>query len=172
MKIRELLQREFSLENTLKTRDFIGEDPLLFHELMDIYLKGDKTMAPRAAWVLSHVHDQYPHLTDLYVPEIIELLSKPAGHDAIKRNGLRILMEKRIPEEYLGICADFCFNFLNGREEPVAVKVNAMSILKGIVLRVPELKDELVFSIEEQYPFQTAGFKNRAQKVLKAINNL
>lgn len=47
-----------------------------------------------------------------------------------------------------------------------------MTLALNIVEKIPELKDELRFIIEEQMPFGTAGFKNRGAKTIAALEKL
>jgi hypothetical protein len=73
-----------------------------------------------------------------------------------------------IPPALQGIAAEACFENLSS-EEPVAVKVFAMTVIANLCKDYPELKSELVPLIEDQLPFATAGFRSRARKVLRQI---
>jgi hypothetical protein len=92
--------------------------------------------------------------------------------DAVKRCIIGILQDADIPEVEEGILADRCFQFLNSAKETIAVKVFSMTVLFRIVKKYPELKMELKESIQSQLPFGSAGFKNRGQKVLKALEKI
>jgi len=107
-----------------------------------------------------------------YLPEMVANLKKPDLHAAAKRNTVRFFQEIEIPEALWGEVADVCFKFLENGEEAVAVRVFSMTVLLGIVKKVPELKDELKFLIEDQLPYGTAGFKHRGKKTLKALDKI
>lgn len=172
MNLKEELLKKHSKEHTKTIAVHIGNRKDKMSELMSSYISEDQELARKAAWVLNHVHDLFPIQSDPFQSLIIKTLNKSAKQDAVKRAGLRTLADKYITEENLGETAELCFNILNGPEEAVAVKVHAMEILKNIVKRVPELRDELMFSLEEQYPYQTSGFKNRALKIMAFLNTL
>ena len=44
-----------------------------------------------------------------------------------------------------------------------------MTVLGNLVKKYPEIKNELKYVIEEQFADQTAGFRSRGKKILKAI---
>ena len=64
---------------------------------------------------------------------------------------------------------DICFNFLLSQDEPVAIRVFAMTVLGNIAQKWPELKNELRMAIEENMEFGSAGFKSRGKKELKRL---
>ncbi|QNL20519.1 hypothetical protein HZR84_00650 [Hyphobacterium sp. CCMP332] len=172
MNLKEELQKEYSSVNSIRLAAYIKDHKNKTAELMALYSGKDQELAKRASWVLQHLHNLAPEQCDPFQNLIINTLKKASIHDAVKRSGLRTLADQSIDEENLGEVAEICFNFLNSMHEAVAVKVHAMEILKNIVKRIPELKEELLFSIEEQLPFQSSGFKNRASKILNFLNNL
>ena len=47
-----------------------------------------------------------------------------------------------------------------------------MTVLSNIACQFPELKDELIMTIEEHMPFGSAGFVSRGRKVLNRLNKL
>ncbi len=172
MNIKEELLKEHSKHKTQEIADYIGLDSNKMAELMSLYSDSNQEIARRAAWVMSHVHDTFPTQTDSYQSLIIKTLKSHEVHDAVKRAGLRSLADKTIAEEYLGEAAEICFELLKSKEEAIAVKVHAMEILKNIVIGVPELREELLFSLEEQFPYQTSGFKSRASKIIAFLQKM
>lgn len=55
-------------------------------------------------------------------------------------------------------------------DEPIAVKVFAMTVLSTICKYEPELKNELILVLEDQLENTSSGFKSKAIKVLNGIN--
>lgn len=170
MNLKQELQREYSSVNSKRLAAYIRAHENKTSELMALYSGNDQELAKRASWVLQHLHNLAPERCDSFQNQIIKTLKKAPIHDSVKRSGLRTLADQSIEEDNLGEVAEMCFDFLNSMHEAVAVKVHAMEILKNIVKRIPELKEELLFSIEEQVPFQSSGFKNRAKKILHFLN--
>jgi hypothetical protein len=165
------LQKDHSKEITDKIVEYVSGDDERLAELMDIFFNSSWEIVQRAAWAVGKLGEK----TDLLIPYLkpmINNLKKPKLHDAIKRNTVRTWQFMTIPDDYLGEVAELCFDFLASKDEAIAIKVFSMVVLEGIVMRVPELKTELQFLIEEQLPYGSAGFKNRGQKVLRNIKDL
>ena len=174
MDLRAALLSEHSKKHTLKLASVIVDDPALFPPLMSFFLNeegGGYLLPQRAAAVVNEVVEQRPEWLQPHYEKIILNLRNEV-HDAVRRNTVRLLQFHDIPEALLGETADICFELLSSAKEPVAVKVFSMTVLLNIVRRVPELKPELEFSIEEQMPYGTAGFISRGRKVLRALKSI
>ncbi len=172
MDLRKQLLTTHSKENTTLIVNYIDGDRERFDKLMKLFLYDEYRVIQRAAWVVGDVARLHPEIVMPYIPEMVENLKKPDVHIAAKRNTLRFLSETEIPEEQWGELAELCFDYLTSIEEPVAIKVFSMTVLLSIVKKVPELKDELYYAIEDQLPYGTAGFKSRGKKTLKALEKI
>lgn len=172
MDIRKQLLTTHSKENTTLIVNYIGSDPERCDELMKLFLYGHYRVIQRAAWVVGDLARARPELVMPYLPEMVENLKRPDIHVAARRNTVRFWQEIELPEDLWGEVAELCFDFLQSAEETVAVKVFSMTVLLNIVKKVPELKDELKYMVEDQLPYGTAGFKNRGAKVLKALEKI
>lgn len=171
MNLEEQILSAHSKANTNLIVDYVGNDPEKFDALMALFFRGSYRLTQRAAWAVSgcvHHHPQliYPHLL-----QFIDKLHHRDIHNSVKRNSLKVLEEIEIPSDYQGKLISLCFNFLEDRKEPVAVKVFAMSILFKLTRNEPDLQRELRILIEDQLPYASAGFKSRGTKVLKAIRS-
>lgn len=168
MNIKDELISVHSKENALKIARYIGQDAHKFTTLMDLFLNGEYRIVQRAAWVVSKCTDQYPELLPPFLEEMILNLQKDVSV-AVKRNTMRALQNVEVPEELMGPLAEVCFAYLESSEEPVAVKVFAMTNLFNITKKEPDLKNELRIILETQLPYGSAGFKSRAKKILKEL---
>lgn len=168
MDLEQEILKEQSKSQAIKIAHYIGNKQERFDALMNIFFSGPYLPTQRAAWILSHCVDDHPHLLYPYVPALIDNLQNDPPV-AVKRNTVRVLQHMEIPEEKMGILAEQCFNFLNSAKEAIAVKVFSMTILGNIAKKFPELKQELILTIENQMPFGSAGFRNRGMKVLKEL---
>ena len=172
MNIRTELLKEHSKAQAKKISEFIGNDPSRFAELIDLFLNDENLLAQRAAWVLSHCTDVFPHLIRPHLNDLVENLKKPNLHDAIPRNTLRAMTEQQIPEPLQGHLLNICFDYLLSTKHPVAIKIHAMQIVFNISKNEPDLLNELKMVIEERLPYGTAGFKSKGNKIIKAINDI
>lgn len=169
MNIKDEILREHSKQQVTKIADYIGNDPEKFDELMHLFFDREYRTCQRAAWVVSHCTDRYPGLAEPYIGPMLMNLKKEV-HVAVVRNSLRILQIMDIPGELLGEAADIGFKLLESKDQPVAVKVFAMTVLANICKKVPELKNELSILIEDQMPYASAGFRSRGSKILKQMS--
>ena len=171
MDLRTALLQEYSKAQVLKIATYIGPDTQRFAQLMDLFLYADYRVAQRASWVVSHCVAAHPGLIQPYLSVLAQQLNKPVS-DTVKRNILRMLQDIPLPEALWGEVADSCFGFLMDAKAAIAIRVFSMTVLLHIVQQVPDLKHELKLVLEEQLPYGSAGFVNRAQKVLKALEKL
>ena len=164
---KEILKADFKDQAELAALQ-IGNDEYKFGLLMELFFSNDYRTCQRASWVLAHCIDNYPHLIEPYLNKMVNNLYKEIG-DATKRNTVRALQFVNIPENLWGETIEICFRFLHSGIEPVAVKVFSMSVLCNLSAHVPEIKEELQISIEDQLPLSSSGFKSRGKKILQKL---
>ncbi|HET6992721.1 MAG TPA: hypothetical protein VFJ43_15410 [Bacteroidia bacterium] len=169
MHLRKTILKEHSKSNTMKIVDWVGKDKKRFSELVNLFLHDEYRVVQRAAWPLSYIAIEHPELAKPYLGKFIRLLSQPDLHPAVQRNILRLLQFIDVPGKYLGALTSSCFNLLIRSDSPVAIKVFAMSVLKNVTLKEPELKRELKLVVEEMMKEGSAGIKARGRKVLKEL---
>ena len=152
-----------------KIADYVGDNTSRFKALLDIYLSGPYLITQRAAYPLGICTERHPSLISPHLSKILRFVKVPGVHDAVKRNTMRMLQFIEIPGRYHGRIVSLCFEYLQSKKEPVAVKVFSMSVLSRIIQDKPELQKELRIILEDQMPFASAAFLSRARKVLLRI---
>lgn len=162
------LLKEHSKAQAEYISNYIGKDRTKFNELITLFTGSVYRISQRAALTLSKCVDNNPELLTPHLEILIQNLQGTV-HVAVKRNTLRVLQDIELPESLWGLTADICFKTLESRDEPIAVKVFAMTVLNNIAQKVPDLKNELRLIIEDQLPYGSAGFKSRAKKVLRTL---
>jgi hypothetical protein len=167
MNLKESLPEYHSQVETQRILHWIDGSSQRFVELMDIFFEGNTRKNQYAAGIMIHCIDRWGFLITPYIERLILNLQNESLHDAIKRNTVRVLQDVEIPEDLHGVLAEICFNYLKNPAEAVAIKVFSMTIIDNLTPFYPELKEELHFILEEQFPFQSAGFRSRAGKILK-----
>jgi len=172
MDLRKQLLKEHSKENTVLIVSYIEDHPKKVEDLMNIFLNESYRLIQRSAWVVGDLGRSKPEWIKPYIPRMIQNLKKTDIHVAAKRNTMRYLEEIELEEEVWGDLLDIAMKFLSKNDESVAVKVFSMTVAYNIIKHIPELKDELRIVIEDQLPYGTAGFKNRGQKIISALNKL
>ena len=172
MKLREEILKEHSKAQCTKIVRWVGSSQLRFDELFHLFLYDEYRVVQRAAWPVSYCVDAYPVLINKHWKTLMQHLKKPGLHDAVKRNSIRFMQQIDLPEKYHGAIMDLCFAYMESAKESLAVKVFSMSVLANLAKHYPEIKAELKLIIEDQLPHQSAGFKSRAKKVLKQLEQL
>jgi hypothetical protein len=147
----------------------VGKSPERFAELVNVFLNGPYRVTQRAVWPLSYCIEKNPSLLSPHLKKILTILQNQDVHDSVKRNIFRMLQFSVIPKAHQGTVVDLGFNYLSNANEPIAVRVFAMTVLANIAHTVPELKNELIPIIEDQLPFGSAGFVSRGNKILKQL---
>ncbi len=169
MDIKEQIQNERSRGNSDYIAAYIGNNDMLFYELMQLVFNGPDILPLWASWIACIVTDKYPGLLEPYVPEIIDNF-KNFRHKGIIRNLLRQLAQIHIPHEQQGILFDTCYNWLYSKNEPIAVKVHSMQVLYNISQSEPDLKNELYLVLDDFTDDISAGIRNRAMHLRKKLS--
>ncbi|MEZ5017303.1 MAG: hypothetical protein R2800_09650 [Flavipsychrobacter sp.] len=168
MNIREQILTEHSKENAEAIADWIGTDKSRLKKLIDIFLYDEYRVVQWAAFVISRVADKHHDLLTPHLDSMVARMKEPNLHVAVKRNVLRILQDRQIPEHLHGDIMNLCFDSLANVQEPIAVRVFSMTVLDNLSKQYPEIKQELHAIIEEELQRgASAGFTSRAKKILK-----
>lgn len=150
--------------------DKARENEQVLKALWNIALSNDEPVNWRAAWMIKNIHEKDRKLVEPMISDMIRALPQ-LEKEGVKREFLRIIMEYPLPddEERLGILLDSCFNWLANQAEPIAVKIHCMTILFEISKVIPEIKAELITTIEVAMQEGSAGIINRGSKTIKAL---
>lgn len=166
--IKDLLSKSQSKTIRDEIVNKVYSDPKLISELMGCFFSDNLRLNQYAAWPVGIIGVQKPQLILPYLGDMVNGLDLPV-HDAFIRNTLRVLQFIDLPEDIEGVVYDKSFSYLNDPDRPIAIRVFAMSVLTNIAVKYPDLKDELIKTIELYYPFGSAGFKSRARREIKRL---
>lgn len=169
MNIKEQLLVEISRKNTDFIAHYIGNNPNLFKEVLDLIFSGKPPLPLRAAWVVTAVTDKHPELLKPYLKKIISNLKK-FEHPGTRRNLLRYISYNEIPKNMEGILYDTCYQYVLSKDEPPAVKVYSMQIMYNIALKEPELLREVKLIVEGYLDHDSAAIKSRSRHLTALLN--
>lgn len=147
------------------------ENPAIFSKLIEYSFSQDKKLAFRASWTLTKVCDKFPDLIYPYMPEIIESLDK-IDNESAQRSFLRIISLSeldKVSDKHHGILAEHCFSALKSGFSAIAIKAYSMEILYNLVLKYPELHNELAATITLLIEDLSGGVKARGRMILKKL---
>jgi hypothetical protein len=124
----------------------------------------------RAAWVVDVVTEQKPEWLEGKIDRIAEAL-ECFHHDGLKRHALHILARSPLPSPDLsGRLVSLCFDWLLAQEEAVSTKIYSMEIIARYVEQEPDLRQELIDSIQWRMEEERAGFRSYAKKLLARLS--
>ena len=169
MNLEETILKEHSKKQCNTIVKWVGNDSKKFNELFDLFLNGEYRITQRAAWPLSYCAIAHPGFMKNNFGKLLNNLKKPALHDSIKRNSIRLLQAIEIPEKYEGRVMEICFKYLESPKEAVAIKAFSLTVLSRLAKKYPEIIPEIKLLIEEQLPHQSAAFKSRVKAFMKAF---
>lgn len=168
MDIKKELLKGHSKAITHRIIRYVGTDKARFKALVDVFLEGPHRITQRAAWPLSYCVRNHPPLLEKHYKSILGMLDKDGIHDGVKRNIVRLLQFVDIPTRYQGQVIEQCFRLMEP-QEPIAVRVFAMTVIANLSKQHPDLKTELKLVIEDQLPFGTPAYLSRSKKILKQL---
>lgn len=167
--MKKLLSSRTSKVNSLQVVTYIGDSFERYKELIELIVLNETPLAEKAAWAMTHCHDKRVGFFEEFYPEMTKILADESYSDSVKRNIVRVLQFKKIPEEYQASIIDSCFSLLVNKKSAVAVKAFSLGVLENMVKLYPELKNELIACIEDLLPNASSGLKNRGQHILKRL---
>ena len=166
MNIREALRAEHSKRQTMAIVDHVGSDPKKFAELMSIFFEGEYRLTQRAAWPMNYCAERQPQLIYPYLPRLVAQLERDDVHDAVKRNALRLMQFVDMPSRLKAKTYSICVDLIADPQQPVAVKVFAISVAAKIARSSPDLLKELRLVVKEILPHSSIALHKRAREVM------
>lgn len=166
--IKELLEAEHSKVQTMRVVNYIGHDRDKFEALMQLFFSDDWCLNQRSSWPIPFIVEKSPELIYPYLEKLLNNLENPS-HNAVVRNTIKLFQDIDIPDKFQGHVVNVCTDLLTDPKEPVANRVFSMTVIYNISKKWPDLQNELRILIESQMENESAGFKSRGRKILKAI---
>ena len=147
------------------------DNPQVFLRLIEYSFSEDKKLAFRSSWTLTKVCDRYPEMIYPHLNEMVESLPK-ITNESVQRSFMRIVSLSnfnKIGVKYHGILADFCFKSLRSGFCAIAIKAYAMEILFKLTTIYPELRNELLATINMLQDEGSAGVAARGRQIMKKL---
>jgi len=148
----------------------ICQSPEIFKNVLDLALEDNGVFAMRAARALNLAAVKRPELVRPYLNDIAKKLPtfKTGG---VKRCLLKTISERSFDysDDTMGLLVNTCFDWVNDPSEEVAIKVYALEVLYRISQFYPDIKPELIASIENLMPEASSGIRVRGKMYLKKL---
>jgi len=166
----ENLLFDSSKETVIRAAKLVGESPDRFKTVLDFALLDKPQFAMRATRVIDLVAEKNPDLLMPFISDIVRNISeyKTIG---LKRGIARIFSEQNYnyDEDTAGRLVHTCFEWLNDPAEAIALKIYSMTILYKISNTYPDIKPELISSIENEIPKNSPAIRGRGRRILKRL---
>lgn len=169
MDLEKALLYDHSQNNARRIQKFIGDNPNLYAEVVNLYLENKGLLAQHAIWVLSLCTEAYPHLVIPHLSKLVHRLENKGIDAASKRNTIRLLQFITIPVKFQGRVIDICYRYLLDPKEQISIRVFSMTVLTNLCQAIPALKPELLLVLEDQLPHASPGIVSRAKKSLRIL---
>jgi hypothetical protein len=146
------------------------DEPRRTEQLTALILADEYPYSERASRVLGICSEHFPELFDRQQHMIIPRLQEMKSEGVI-RNILKIVADcpVTLSKKNKGILLNLCFDWLNDLSKPVSIRVHSMQFLYSISVHEKDIRDELISILEERYADGSAGFRSRADKILKKL---
>ncbi|MCB9251083.1 MAG: hypothetical protein H6605_01325 [Flavobacteriales bacterium] len=143
----------------------------LFDKLTDLVIQHKKFKNIGPSWALGFAGVKRPIW---FLERLDELIDSTDSNtpDCVFRAISRVLRDIEIPEKYIGTATYICFQWVSDPEQSIAVKAFCLHTLSHILLKEPEIANELRVITESLMPNASSGLLNTCQKVLRRIEKL
>jgi hypothetical protein len=148
----------------------IENDRRKFESMLAVALLDKYPVSMRAARVLQLCAVKYPSLPEPFLNKMTSLLSG-IKVDGVRRSMLKILISSPVlpDEEELGHLVDDCFDWMQDKRQPVAVRAYAIDLLVKIIEQYPDLRLELITSLLAIQGNETPGMKAKCKQVIQTF---
>lgn len=164
-KILKLLDQSISKYNAMLIAKIVSVDSVKYDKLINIVFDNQEPISRRAVYAIDHANDINPELIHKYLDRATNfVLTKP--NYSLMRHLLKIISQNNISVNKQGEILQLCTYCIFSDKVPYAVKVHSLQIFYNISEEEPDLKPELIQIIDSTIELNSAGYKNRAAKLL------
>jgi hypothetical protein len=161
------LGNDRSSENRQMWTDYLIKEQVELIHLTEL-LDAEHPVGMRFTWLLGHILEENPGQIAPIVSYCFEHRNQYT-FPGIKRTLAKMFWLAGVPEKIEGLVVDELFKWVLDPKIKVAVKVYGIDALCNMVLKYPDLKEELLIVIDDQLDKNSVAFRARAKKVLKVL---
>lgn len=161
------LSNDRSSENRQMWTNYIIKEQIELIHLTEL-LDAEHPIGMRFTWLLGHILEADSQRIRPIVTYCFENRDKWT-FPGIKRTLAKMLWLTGVPEEIEGLVVDELFKWILDPKVKVAVKVYGIDALYNMVLKYPDLEEELLIVIDDQWDKNSVAFRARGKRVLKAL---
>jgi hypothetical protein len=171
MNIEEALMMGKSGYMSAAVYQYVANNPSSMKQLMDCFFSHDMRLSQRSVIPIGKIAAKHSKMLEPYIKQMLKAQEKPYN-TAIRRNVIRTIMLMDLPEKYRGQVFDICLQYVNDVKEAIAVRAFAIAICGDMCKHYPELKVELIETLELHENFGSPGFRSQAKRVKRELQKL
>lgn len=151
-----------------KMVSFLKAHPACWEEAIKLAVSNKQPYSWRAAWLLWSCIEKNDTRIQPHIQSLIEgLTNKKDGH---QRELLKILILMELTEKQESILLDFCIQLWKEIQKTPSVRFTAFRFMHSIILKYPELKNEIKFYTEKKYiETLSPGIKKSINKLIQNL---
>lgn len=170
-KLRPLLVKCVGVKQIRMIGEDAARDKAIYDTLIKLIQDNDKTCRMKASWALAKATEIEPGRAMPHVPMLMNRLSKEPVNGVV-REIFKTLACVEIPDQYEGAFIDASFAMLREPDSDVAVKHHSKAILMKAVKKYPELKNELILSLQSVMDMHTEPWKIQVMKTIAKLEKM
>jgi hypothetical protein len=149
----------------------ILDDQERFDEMFELSLREVYPISMRAARIIELSTFKHKHLIVPHLNELINAIDN-SKIEGVRRSYLKILtlLPFKLDEDAQGRLVDMAFSFLSNNKEAIAIRAYSIDFLLKIILNYPELKNELIYVLEEMTKDASTGLRTKSKKTIAQLN--
>ena len=132
-------------------------------------LDSDKSIATHFIWLVGHICELSPETVDPAIKDFF-LHRKKTQIKNYDRSLAKMFVYCGVPEEIEGEATTLMFEWILSPDVIVSTKNYSAIALYNLTLKYPDLKSELILTIQDQLDKNSISFKQTAGKVLNNLN--
>ena len=167
-KLKQLLEKEHSKKQKDIITSEILKNNIAISDLIQLVKSNKGIYAQRGAYVITGIQDTDINLLAPYTSDLWKCIH-PESHPSIPRAVYRYLSAVETPKELDGEIFEQGTKAFVNKKTTIAVKAHIMKTITNLAIKYPELKDEVIFLINQQIKEGSAGYKSTAKKELKRL---
>ncbi len=170
MNIEQQLLVAHSRANGMLVANYASKNPKHIDLLIQL-AKQEVVYQQRASQALAYAVEHLKfNLSTKQLNSIVALLKDENLHDAVHRGVLKVLdLQKSFPEESESFLFDYCITQILNPQRAIAIRAFSVPIAYKVVLKYPDLKNELIQILESLSPMEGPGINFRKKHYLALL---
>src|SRR5687768_4349749 len=115
MNLQKVFVGNYAKKDVRKVVDYVGDNPVRFKALINIFLQGPYRVTQRVSWAITCIAERHQSVVRPHLKRLLDYLKRSEADNTIKRNTIRLLQFIDIPKAHEGAIANLCFRYLQTR---------------------------------------------------------